>query len=156
VAVATAVVRVRQVRVEDRCDPASFNAAVGPGTCVDVGAGDVVTFDKFIKALFNGGDPAWRFKPKRPEVRVGDTVRATNTGGEVHTFTEVAAFGGGFIPPLNEPLGLTPIPECVTPAIVNPTFLTPGASLDVAGLSPGLHRFECCIHPWMRAEVTVK
>lgn len=146
---------IRQVRVEDRCDPATFNAAVGPGTCVEIG-GDHVTFAEFIAALFKGGHFAWRFKPKRPEVGVGDTVRATNTGGEVHTFTEVAAFGGGFVPPLNGPLGLTPIPECVTPAIVNPTFLAPGASLDVSGLSPGLHRFQCCIHPWMHAEVNVK
>jgi hypothetical protein len=32
-------------------------------------------------------------------------------GGEPHTFTEVAQFGGGFIPDLNGP-GETTIPEC--------------------------------------------
>lgn len=153
--VATAAARIRTVWVEDRCDPASFNAVLGDGACVEIG-GDKVTFDKFIKALFKGGDPAWRFNSKRPEVRTGETVRATNTGGEVHTFTEVAAFGGGFVPELNGPLGLTPVPECVTPAIVDPTFIPAGGSLDVPGLSQGLHRFMCCIHPWMLAEVNVK
>jgi plastocyanin len=153
--VATAAARIRTVWVEDRCDPASFNAVLGEGACVETN-GDKVTFDKFIKALFNGGHPAWRFNPKRPEVRTGDIVQAANTGGEVHTFTEVAAFGGGFVPELNEPLGLTPVPECLNETIVGPTFVLPGGSLDVEGLSQGVHRFQCCIHPWMRAEVKVK
>jgi hypothetical protein len=26
----------------------------------------------------------------------------------------------------------------------------------VADLAPGNHRFQCCIHPWMRAIVKVK
>src|SRR5260370_2201686 len=33
------------VRMEDQCNPATFNAAVGPGTCVGDGT---VTFDHFI------------------------------------------------------------------------------------------------------------
>lgn len=153
-AVATAVVGVHKVRIEDKCDPASFNAVVGPGTCV-AGGGNV-TFSEFFAALADGGHKGWRFIAQPPHIKAGMTVEATNTGGEVHTFTEVAAFGGGFIPALNGPLGLTPIPECVTPAIVGPTFLAAGASLEVTGLVLGLHRFECCIHPWMRAEIDVR
>ena len=33
--------------------------------------------------------------------------------------------------------------------------LPPGASLDVEGLAVGTHRFQCCIHPWMRAAIKV-
>ena len=42
----------------------------------------------------------------------GGTLQAHNRGGEDHSFTEVANFGGGCIAALNELLGLTPVPEC--------------------------------------------
>jgi hypothetical protein len=35
-----------------------------------------------------------------------------NRGGEDQTFTEVGAFGGGCVAPLNAVLGLSPVPEC--------------------------------------------
>jgi hypothetical protein len=35
---------------------------------------------------------AWRFVPPNLTVRVGQSIAATNDGGEVHTFTEVAQF----------------------------------------------------------------
>jgi plastocyanin len=75
-------------------------------------------------------------------------VKVTNRGGRVHTFTEVAEFGGGRVPPLNQ--GLVPAPECATA-----TNVPPGTSQEVTGLGPGNHRFQCCIHPWMRALVKV-
>jgi hypothetical protein len=34
--------------------------------------------------------------------------------------------------------------------------MPPGARLTVAGLHPGIHRFECLIHPWMRSVVEVR
>jgi hypothetical protein len=67
----------------------------------------------------------------------------------VHTFTEVASFGGGRVPPLN--VGLAPAPECA--AAVN---VPPGHRIEIEGLEPGNHRFQCCIHPWMRALVKVQ
>jgi plastocyanin len=156
-AVAAAVGGIRRVSVEDRCDPETFNAALGEGACVEI-RGDTVTFDEFLAALLKGGHSAWRFKSKSTEARVGDTVRAANVGGELHTFTEVAAFGGGFVPELNEPLGLTTVPECdLDGGTFDPaTFVAAGASLDVSGLAQGTHHFQCCIHPWMRTEVRVK
>ena len=33
--------------------------------------------------------------------------------------------------------------------------VAPGSTVVVANLSPGLHRFQCCIHPWMHAEIRV-
>ncbi len=76
-------------------------------------------------------------------------MRVRNAGGRPHTFTEVANFGGGKVPDLNE--GLEVAPEC--PGSVD---IAPGDSIKVSGLSVGNHRFQCCIHPWMRALIKVK
>jgi hypothetical protein len=100
------------------------------------------------------GHPAWRNAPTYLKIKPDKTVNVTNRGGRLHTFTEVAAFGGGRVPPLN--VGLTPAPECVTPDIVGPTELPPGARLKVDGLDVGNHLFQCCIHPWMRTLIKVK
>jgi hypothetical protein len=163
----TAASGVRTVNVEDRCDPATFNAAIGPGTCV--GDGNVL-FSEFLEKLnpVDFGHDEWRFQFGRGRIDRGETLRATNDGGEFHTFTEVAQFGGGCIPQLNGPLGLTPVPECgpvteVAPNKFVPTaFLTsgldPGGSFDVPGLAVAgtRHKFQCLIHPWMRLEVEVR
>ena len=156
---------VRNVDVEDRCDPATFNAAIGDGICV--GDGDV-TFAEFLEQLnpADFGHDKWRFNFGRGRVDPGETLRAVNRGGEFHTFTEVKAYGGGCIPLVSEPLGLDPVPECapqtqVAPGIFVPTaFLTTGVnpetSLDVAPLGKGTHKFQCLIHPWMRVDVQVR
>ena len=31
----------------------------------------------------------------------------------------------------------------------------PGAPIDIGGLSVGTHKYQCCIHPWMRAAIKV-
>jgi plastocyanin len=94
------------------------------------------------------GHEAWRNDPPYLQVHTDQDVKVTNRGGRVHTFTEVAEFGGGRVPPLNQ--GLVPAPECATAA-----NMPPGATAEVTGLSAGNHRFQCCIHPWMRAVVKV-
>jgi len=107
---ASAASATRQVQVLDDCDPATFNAAIGPGTCVKDGA---TTFQAFIgQLLAQGRAPAWRFAPGQLKLGAGGTLQAHNRGGEDHTFTEVANFGGGCIAVLNDLLGLTPVPEC--------------------------------------------
>ncbi len=143
--------------VLDECDPATFNAALGPGACVNVGG--TVTFPAFLAALPQG-HAAWLFFPTQLTLKNTDRVRATNQGGEIHTFTEVAAFGNGFVPPLNTPPGSTAaVPECAggfsNPAVAS-TRVVQGSSREVSSLSKGFHRFECCIHPWMRLVVEVK
>jgi plastocyanin len=153
-----------KVAMVDNCDPATFNAAIGPGTCAATPHKNDTTFADFVALLFSPlatnivGHPAWQFSPGLVSVRAGQTVRVKNAGGEGHTFTEVEAFGGGFVPLLNGvsgPAGTVPLiqaPAC----LASPTVVAPGGAFEVNGLSPGVHKFECCIHPWMRAVVVVE
>jgi plastocyanin len=150
--------RVQQVVVLDECDPATFNAAFGPGICVNVVSTQGVPLPDFLTAL-PAGHPQWLFFPTTLSIKRGDTVRAVNQGGEIHTFTEVAAFGGGFFPPLNNPANAPAVPECAVGYAnlsVASTRIIQGSDLLVTNLEKGLHRFECCIHPWMRMEIEVK
>jgi hypothetical protein len=144
----------RQVVIRDDCEPASFNAAVGPGTCVKDGG---TTFSAFVDQLIaQGRAPAWRFAPDHLRLAAGGTLNARNIGGETHTFSEVANFGGGCIGFLNDLLGLSPVPECAgfPGGVFGATVVPAGGTLTVT-LTPGIHRFECLIHPWMRLTAAV-
>lgn len=137
------------VNMLDACDPASFNAVIGPGTCIRAGG---VTFEHFIEELTRLAFAApWRFSPQNSIVRVGQMLVAENRGGEVHTFTEVDEFGGGIVPVLNQ-LAHTPdvAPECT--ALEPDDFVAPGAAYREPVEHAGTLRFQCCIHPWMRLE----
>jgi plastocyanin len=153
---ASAASATRQVQVLDDCDPATFNAAIGPGTCVKDGG---TTFSEFIAQLLaQGRAPAWRFAPAQLKLDAGGTLAAHNRGGEDHTFTEVANFGGGCIAALNDLLGLTPVAECAGfpgGGAFAATLVRPGGTVTTAPLPPGIHRYECLIHPWMQTTVTV-
>jgi plastocyanin len=151
----SAVSSSRQVVMRDDCDPATFNAAIGPGTCVKEGS---TTFSEFIGQLLSQGRaPAWRFAPEQLSLAAGGTLEASNKGGEDHTFTEVASFGGGCIAVLNGLLGLSPVPECAgfPGGAFGATVVPAGRTLTTGPLAPGVHRFECLIHPWMRTTVDV-
>lgn len=145
-----------QIQIQDRCDPATFNVVLGDGACVPTRRGDV-TFEEFFEELNpdDGGHGAWRFTRQDTHIDHGDTVHVRNTGGEFHTFTEVANFGAGILPPLNEAL-----PRGTAAAVeledIGGSFLPPGASRSISGLTPGEHLFECLIHPWMRSTVEVR
>jgi plastocyanin len=148
-----------QVVALDECDPATFNAALGPDFChnVTLGAFTVLT-DLFAKAQAGTPDPGWDFEPDALKIKQGTTLNVVDQGGEPHTFTEVAQFGGGFIPPLNTP-GETVAPECAggfSNVAVARTRILQGSQLQVTGLAKGEHSFQCCIHPWMRLKVEVK
>jgi hypothetical protein len=95
------------------------------------------------------GHPAWRNEPSYLSIGERRPVIVTNDGGRVHTFTRVAQFGGGRVPPLNR--SLVPAPECLTPGGEVPA----GGRTLVEALDPGVHRFQCCFHPWMRAVIRV-
>jgi plastocyanin len=143
-----------RVLMKDDCDPTTFNQAVGPGTCVGNGE---TTFQQFIAELTAERTvDDWEFDPDGLHVRSQSSVTARNVGGETHTFTEVKQFGGGIVPPLNDLSGNpVPAPECLTPEIIGPTFTPPGGTVASNALAPGTHRFQCCIHPWMRTTVEV-
>lgn len=144
--------RQRMVIIRDNCDGPTFNAAIGPGTCVRNGG---MTFEAFFARLDNGGAASWRFSPRWASVKAGGTVLAVNRGGETHSFTEVAAFGGGCVPPINAAMGLTPVAECDDPAS-GATFIPAGGTLRTGALSAGTHRFQCLIHPWQRSTITAR
>jgi len=144
------------VRIEDRCEPESFNAAIGPGTCAGNGT---TTFLEFLDKLnpVDFGDHHWRFKVSGSSIKLGQSIKVVNNGGEAHTFSDVAAFGGGCVDQLNIPLGLTPVPECADPAAFPGGIIGPlGGTGTVTPTTKGTHHFICLIHPWMRADVVVK
>jgi plastocyanin len=158
--------RAEVVEVEDDCDPATFTGAGIP--CV--GDGDT-TFQEFLdEFLEEGSVDDWEFDPDDREIDAGERVKAINEGGEFHTFTRVRAFGDACVDELN--LGLEPvIAECQDEAVAGALFgltgLEPGDKLLVTSadtgpegfsqaLQPGKNLFECLIHPWMRAVITVE
>ena len=144
----------------DNCDPASFNAALqDPNACVKHGH---ETFQQFIAELqANGAARDWRFTPDQITGRFGVGLLGNNVGGEEHTFTPVHAFGGGFVPVLNEILNLQPAPECLAlePDDVVPSggkYLIEADELAEVADASGIARVQCCIHPWMQTEVRMK
>lgn len=154
-----------QVVALDECDPATFNVidAAGPGFCKNIALGytpfgSTTTFANLLaEAASPNPDKNWDFEPDNLTVDEGTPIIAVNQGGEPHTFTEVANFGGGFIAPLNG--GEAPAPECsagFSDVAVARTRILQGSQLQVKGLSKGVHYFQCCIHPWMRMKVIVK
>ena len=150
---------LKQVVALDECDPTSFNAALGPDFCKNVTLGAFTTLsDLFAKAAAGTPDPGWDFEPDRLSIPKGTTLSVVDQGGEPHTFTEVAQFGGGFIPGLNAP-GENVVPECdggFSKVSVARTRILQGSQLEITGLARGKHHFQCCIHPWMRINVDVK
>ncbi|HET7552740.1 MAG TPA: hypothetical protein VFK04_15715 [Gemmatimonadaceae bacterium] len=143
----------RFVSMMDACDPATFNAVLGPGSCTRQGG---VKFDKFIAQLQRHQMAgAWHFAPPTVQARLGQTIIATNRGGEVHTFTRVAEFGGGEVPELNALSGNTTVaPECTQ--LEPDDFVAPGGTYSEQVDAGGTLLFQCCIHPWMRTVVHVK
>jgi plastocyanin len=84
-----------------KCDPATFNApaAVGPDFCKNIALGASTTFSAlFAKAAAGTPGPNREFEPDTLTIKKGTIIHAVNQGGEPHTFTKVAKFGGGFIP----------------------------------------------------------
>ena len=153
-----------KIALVDNCDPATFNAAIGPGTCAATPHQHDTTFEEFIGLLFSPlaanviGHPAWQFAPGYISISAGKTVRVTNAGGEDHTFTEVTEFGGGFVALLNGvggPAGTVPLVQAGA-CLASPGIVAPGNTIQITELSPGVHKFQCCIHPWMRAVVDVE
>ena len=148
-----AAARHRTVQMLDACDGPSFNLVIGEGACERRGG---VTFDTFITQIIRlGTAPAWRFAPAHLSIEAGGVIEAANRGGEFHTFTEVAAFGGGCIPELNDLLGLTAVAECANPSLFDTTGAIPGEATETGPLAAGTHLFQCLLHPWMRTTVVV-
>src|SRR5262249_29987344 len=164
------------IGIRDACDPGTFSSpihAAGPGTCRP-GAHGTIKFKLFIAELQSDHIAgAWRFNPllnatagtfelATVNLTPGQMTNLQNTGGETHTFTRVATFGGGFVPPLNQLSGNpNPPPECLQPPSATNIFV--GAATTHSGptagssqLPVGVTNWQCCIHPWMRIRLTVQ
>jgi plastocyanin len=141
------------VSIQDDCDPTSFNAALGVGACSRPGS---TTFAQFNSELSSTQQvAAWRFVPSNLTVKVGQRLTEMNNGGEVHTFTEVAQFGGGIVPALNQASGNTvEAPECQQLTATDMLAAGTTQTGDVE-TTTGVDHYQCCIHPWMRATVTI-
>ena len=146
----------------DECDPTTFNAALGPDFCKNVALaalGYATTLSDLLAGAQSGNpSPNWDFEPDSITVRHGTVIKVTDQGGEPHTFTEVREFGGGFLAPLNGP-GETTAPECMggfSTVAVAKTRIIQGSTVEIPNLTKGEHRFQCCIHPWMRVTVNVR
>jgi hypothetical protein len=154
------------------CSAFLFNS--GAGTVYDPGDHGTIKFKLFIAELQSDHIVgAWRFNPllnatagtfqlTTVHLTSGQPTLLQNTGGETHTFTRVAAFAGGFVPPLNQLSGNpTPAPECLSaPSGANifvPAAVTQGGpTAGSAQLPAGVSNWQCCIHPWMRIVLNVE
>jgi len=143
----------------DACDPASFNAVIGPGTCVKPFR---TTFQEFIAELTaTKVAQGWFFSPEQLTARFGVNLLGNNVGGEEHTFTPVREFGGGEVPILNTLSGNpVEVDECknldeddLVPA--GGKYIIESEELAEVVDGSGIARVQCCIHPWMRTTVTV-
>jgi hypothetical protein len=142
----------RTVQILDNCDGPTFNAVLGDGACVRPSG---LTFDRLVASLARGGAPSWRFSPGQVKLAEGGSVTAINRGGEAHTFSQVAEFAAGCVPDIVAGLGqpANPPAEC---AQLGPTLVLPGQSVNTGPLDSGTYRFQCLIHGWQRATVTVR
>jgi hypothetical protein len=149
-AMASRTLEPRRINITDACDSTTFNT-LGPNTCIHNGG---VTLNKFLEVLGRHHRvDAWHYVPSGTiELPVGRILRAVNHGGEVHTFTEVKEYGGGFLDFINQLAGTpVPAPECL--ALASTEFIAPAAFRDDPVEHPGIQRYQCCIHPWMRLTV---
>jgi hypothetical protein len=153
------------IQAQDACDPATFP----PGFCTRTdNSGPRVTFDEINAEMARkGGHGAWRMTPDRVKVKRGESVVAVmGRGGELHTFTDVTetGFTPGCVPEINQVLFGKPDlgPACseTDPVWGLPKFpfgtgLLPGVSIVADTTARGTRLYECLVHPWMTATVTV-
>ena len=141
----------RTVNMMDACDGPTF-AAIGVLCTRNHG---VTAPDLFAQLAAQGFAGAWHNAPSVMDAKVGLTLFAINKGGEIHTFTKVAHFGGGIVPEINAVLHLTAVPECsalLTPGHAD-DFILPGDADTDDVVHSGTTLYQCCIHPWMQTVV---
>lgn len=145
-----------EIHPEDDCDPVTF------GALCKAGFNGTTTLDSF-RAQFAATNQVvgWEYGGGQATVNLGSSLQVDNRGGEVHTFTVVANFGGGRVPPLNTG-NPTVAPECVAgPNASNVDIASGGGIAVTTGANgvikaKGTYKVQCCIHPWMRTTVVVQ
>jgi hypothetical protein len=150
-----ASVHNRVLELRDNCDPVTWGAEF-PGLCAvkPDGIPGTVTLAKFRADLAKGGSGAWWIRQRDITLDKGDTIAATDVGGIIHSFTEVAQFGKGCVADWNVAVRET-VDNCDFGKFVT-TLVPSGTTSAAQTLSTGVHKFQCLIHPWMRTVVTVR
>ena len=155
------------IHIRDYCDPATFNAAVGPGTCIrDTNLG-AITFTGFVTEL--GADKsvgAWRFAPAQVRVFHGATLATPEFGRRNAHFHRGKEIWWGFLDFLNAASGNPiPAPECAQvvngnlvpqPPSEQNIFIPAGGNATLPLERGVVARYQCCIHPWMRITISPK
>jgi hypothetical protein len=148
-----------EIHTEDRCDPATFNAG-GRVLCNPNFNGGTTLAQFNAELTATKTVQAWEYGGGQIRVNSGTSFKVDNKGGETHTFSVVANFGGGRVAGLNTASGNTTVaPECVAGANAANVDIASGAGLTVTtganGVMKGKGTFkvQCCIHPWMRTTV---
>lgn len=147
-----------EIHPEDTCDPVTFGALCRPGF------NGTTTLDQFGAELAATKTVrTWEYGGGEIRVSSGQSFRVDNRGGEVHSFSLVANFGGGRVPGLNTASGNpVPAPECLAAQGPANLDIASGAGITVttgpSGTMKGKGTFkvQCCIHPWMRATVQIR
>lgn len=147
-----------EIHPEDDCDPTTFGALCNPNFH------GMTSLSAFIAELTaNKFVAAWEYGGGQAQVNLGNSFQVDNRGGETHTFSVVANFGGGRVAGLNTLSGNTTVaPECVAgPNATNVDIasgtgvtITTGASGAIK--TKGTFKVQCCIHPWMRTTVVIQ
>src|ERR1700758_2015779 len=84
--------KVAQVVELEECDPATFNAALGPHFRKIIAFVASTTLTNLLAEASAGTPyPNWDFEPDTLHIKEGTVVSVTDEGGEPHTFTEGAA-----------------------------------------------------------------
>ena len=145
-----------EIHTEDDCDPVTF------GALCNANFRGTTTLSAFLAELAATNQVnKWEYGGGQGEINLGSSLQVDNRGGETHTFTVVANFGGGRVPPLNTG-NPTVAPECVSgPNATNVDIATGGGLTVTSGATGvlktrGTYKVQCCIHPWMRTTVVVK
>jgi plastocyanin len=147
------------VAMVDNCLPGDPGYDSTGGCQLKAHQGDVSS-EEFGALLFSPlssaliGHPSWRNEPSHLTANLGRRIHIRNEGGRAHTFTEVADFGGGSVSDFN--VGMTRAPECPADPSLVTDVVFPGDTVKLDGLGSGLHKFQCCFHPWMRGTVRVQ
>jgi len=145
------------ILLRDNCDPATFNAALGAGTCQRSTIIHGLPLDAFTDTLQTRRTVgAWTIAPITISLKKGTTAVLWNTGGETHSYTEVQEFGGGVVARWNELSGNTAVaPECADSIAARGSTLHAGEVRLHVFDQTGTRKYQCCFHPWMRQTVTI-
>lgn len=74
------------IHVRDYCDPATFNAALGPVCDRSTTNGAITITGFFTELSMDKSVGAWRFAPSQARAAEGAMINLQNLGGETHTF----------------------------------------------------------------------